>query len=271
MARHEARAAVETYLRKYLFAPRYRREHRISLVTDDGVRLTAAHIAGPDDAPATAILAHGFLNWSRTPAVHAFAHQLATEVHVIVPDLRGHGRSEGASTFGLHEARDVAAAQAVAAPGLPVVTVGVSLGGAAVLLHAATFGGVAGVVAISAPAWWGSYDRAGSQRIQRYVNSRARRAVLARLLRTRVGRTKERAPDPADVIANIAPAFVVIVHDPDDVYFGPEHADRLYAAAKEPKELWWRPHGGHGTDLLTDELARRVLDEIRARSASPSP
>ena len=271
MAKHAASGPVATYLRKYVFAPRYHRHHRIALTTDDGVRLAAAHLAGPNDAFATVVLAHGFLNWSRTPAVHAFAHELADHVHVIVPDLRGHGRSEGASTFGLHEARDVAAAVAVADPRLPVVTVGTSLGGAAVLLHAATYGGVAGTVAVSAPAWWGSYDRAGAQRMSRYVNSRARRALLATLLRTRVGRTAERAPDPGLVVGDIAPAFTVVVHDPGDVFFGPEHAERLHESARDPKDLWWYPGLGHGTDLLTDELARRVLETVKARSGSPSP
>ena len=271
MAKHPAVDGLETYLRKYLFAPRYRREHRITLTTDDGVRLSAAHLAGPDDAPATVVVAHGFLNWSRTPAVHTFAHHLAERVHVIVPDLRGHGRSEGASTFGRHEARDVAAAVRAADPDLPVFTVGTSLGGAAVLLHAASFGGVAGTFAVSAPAWWGRYDRSGSQRIQRYVNSRARRAFLARVLRTRVARSDERAPNPSDVVAEIAPALTVVVHDPDDVYFGPEHAERIYAEARDPKDLWWCPGAGHGTDLLTLELADRVLECIKERSASPSP
>ena len=271
MAKHPARGPLGTYLRKYLFAPRYGREHRITLTTDDGVRLSAARLDGPPDAPATVVVAHGFLNWSRTPAVHAFAHHLAAHVRVIVPDLRGHGRSEGMSTFGQHEARDVAAAVRAATPDLPVVTIGTSLGGAAVLLHAATYGGVAGTIAVSAPARWGSYDRTGSQRIQRYVNSRARRAFLARVLRTRVGRTRERAPNPEDIVAAIAPAFTIVVHDPDDDYFGPEHAETLLERAGEPKEVWWYPGHGHGTDLLTPQLADRVVAAIKERSASPSP
>ena len=273
MAKHPARAAaaVDTYLRKYLFAPRYAREHRLSIAAADGTRIAGARLDGPADAPATVVLVHGFLNWSRTPAVHAFAHHLAEHVHVIVPDLRGHGRSSGASTIGLDEPLDVAAAVAAADLPLPVVTVGVSLGGAAVVLHAGTHGGVAGTVAISAPAWWGGYDRHGSQRIHRYVNSRARRALLAALLRTRVAPARAKAPNPADAASDIAPAFTIVVHDPDDVYFGPEHAERLYAEAGEPKQLWWYPGAGHGTDLLTAELADRLLEQIRAVSASPSP
>ena len=273
MATHPARAAaaVDTYLRKYLFAPRYRREHRLSLLTADGVRLSGARLDGPLGSPATVVLVHGFLNWSRTPAVHSFAHHLAEHVHVIVPDLRGHGRSSGASTFGLREPLDVAAAVAAADATLPVVTVGVSLGAAAVVVHAGTHGGLVGTVAISAPAWWGGYDRHGSQRIQRYVNSRARRALLAGLLRTRVAPTRERAQDPVEAVSGTAPAFTIVVHDPDDVYFGPEHAERLYAEAGEPKQLWWYPGAGHGTDLLTSELADRLLEEIKAVSASPSP
>ncbi|MGH9064584.1 MAG: alpha/beta hydrolase, partial [Acidimicrobiales bacterium] len=178
--------AVGGWARKYVVPPRYRRRERLSLIAGDGTRLSVARLEGPPSAPLAVVLVHGFVNWSRAPAIHALAHRLAADVHVVVPDLRGHGRSGGRCTLGRTEIHDVAAAVAAAPPGLPVVTVGVSLGGAAALLHAGTYGGVAGVVALSPPASWGPYDRGGSLRIQRWVATPVSRAVLATLLRTRV-------------------------------------------------------------------------------------
>jgi uncharacterized protein len=258
-------AAVANYMRRYVFAPRYRPHERLRLVSGDGTRLSAARLEGPPSAPATVILVHGFVNSSRTPAVHDFARRLALGVHVIVPDLRGHGASSGRCTMGVDEPQDVAAAVAAAAPGLPVVTVGTSLGGASVLLHAGRYGGVAGTVAISAPAWWGSFDREGSDRVRRFISSPLGRIVLELLLRTRVVSSCEGVPDSSEVVASISPAFTLVVHDPDDRYFGPEHAERLYDWAREPKVLWWYPEAGHGTDLLTPELVERLLSEIEAR------
>jgi pimeloyl-ACP methyl ester carboxylesterase len=256
---------VANYLRRYLLAPRYRPAERLSLVGRDGTPLSGARLEGPPSAPATVVLVHGFVNSSRTPAIHDFARRLARHVHVLVPDLRGHGASGGRCTMGVDEPGDVAAFVAAATPGLPVVTVGTSLGGAAVLLHAGGYPGVAGTVAVSAPAWWGSFDREGSDRVRRFVGSAMGRAVLGLLLRTRVVSNCAGVPDASEVVASISPAFTVVVHDPDDRYFGPEHAERLYEWAREPKDLWWYPGAGHGTDLLTPDLAERLLGEIRAR------
>jgi pimeloyl-ACP methyl ester carboxylesterase len=260
---------LESYLRKHVFVPGYRPEEALRLVTADGLRLGGARLEGPVDAFATVVLVHGLVHSSRTPRIHAFAHRLAREVHVLVPELRGHGASEGVSTLGRDEPLDVAAAVAAARPDVPVVTVGISLGGAAVLLHAGTYGAVAGVVAVSSPGWWGAWDTDATQRVQRFATSRTGRAVLARVLRTRIAAACDGVPDSRDVVGAIAPAFTLIVHDPHDHYFGREHAETLYGWAREPKGLWWEEGAGHGTDLLTPEFAARLLAELRARVSSP--
>jgi pimeloyl-ACP methyl ester carboxylesterase len=251
--------------RKYVFAPRYPREQRLDLLTEDGVRLSGARLQGPPDAAGTVVLVHGFAHSSRTPRIHAFAHRLASRMHVVVPDLRGHGASAGVSTLGSKEPLDVAAAVAAALPGLPVVTVGISMGGAAVLLHAGTRGGVAGVVAVSSPAWSQAWDTPSTLRVRRAVSTRAGREFMARVLHTRVAPRCEAVPDSRDVVAGIAPAFTLVVHDPDDHYFDGEHAAALYAWAKEPKDVWLLPAAGHGTDLLTPDFAARLVAELEAR------
>ncbi len=243
--------ALNGYLRKYPFAPRYRTGRALP-------------------AWATVVLVHGFVNSSRTPRVHAFAHLLANEVNVLVPDLRGHGRSGGASTLGVDEPLDVAAAvdaARLAWPDVPVVTVGTSLGGAAVLLHAGTIGRghVAGVIAVSAPGWWGKFDSEGTRRMRRWVTGRAGRMVLATFLRTRISDDHDPVPDASASVSGIAPAFTLVVHDPDDWYFNAEHARRLHEWAHPPKALWWYPRRGHGTDLLTPAFAARLLAELRLR------
>lgn len=263
-------SAAVTVARKHAFGPRYRSEERLSLVTDDGVRLAGARLAGPPDAVATVVLAHGFVHSSRTPRIHAFAHLLARRAHVVIPDLRGHGSSDGVCTLGLEEPRDVAAAVAAADPSLPVVTVGISLGAAAVLLHAGTRGGVAGVVAISPPAWSGVWDTPGTKRVARWACSPAGRQVLARLLQTRIAMDFPPVPDSRDLVAAIAPAFTLLVADPADHYFGEEHSRALYQWAREPKDLWLLPGAGHGTDLLSRALANRLLAELDDR-LSPGP
>lgn len=271
------RDSLVAHVRRYVFVPQYGGE-QLSLVTSDGVRLSASYLPGPPDAPATVVLVHGLALSSRTPKIHAFAHRLAEHVNVLVPDLRGHGRSGGRCTLGDREPLDVAAAVEAAPPGLPVVTMGLSLGGAAVLLHAGTIGGVAGVVAISAPAWSDSWDTRPTERIRRHVSTRGGRLFLWSVLRTRVAADWKGVPESRGVAAAIAPAFTILVHDPDDHYFGEEHARTIYGWLRPPKDLWLIPDSGHGTDLLTPELADRLVARISSRllptplrSDSPEP
>ncbi len=260
--------AVVSWARTYVLPPRYPPDSRMTLHADDGVRLAAVELSGPPDAPCTIVLVHGLLNWSRAPRIRAFAELLARDVHVVVPDLRGHGASGGCSTLGLEEPRDVDAAVRAAKvihPELPVVTVGWSLGGAAALLHAGLFGGVAGAVGLSSPAWSASVDRPGARRVARWAGSPGGRLVLGTLLRTRICAGCPEVPDSGPVVDAISPAFILLVHDPADSYFGPEHPEQIMTWAREPKELWWVPGGGHGTDLLTPGLAGRILEHVRGR------
>jgi len=259
-----ALGVVGDWARKYPLAPRWRREELLTLRAADGVPISAARIEGPPDAAVTVVLVHGLLNSSRSPVVHAFARLLAERVHVVAPDLRGHGRSGGRVTLGALEPLDVAAAvdaARAAHPDLPVVTVGTSLGGVAVLRHAGLIGGVAGTVAISSPAWYDPDGREGARRLTRIVTSRTGRQVAARFLRTRVDALAP-VEDMPHAMAAIAPAFTILVHDPDEGYFGEEHVQALYDWAAEPKSLWLVPGAGHGGDILTPALADRLLPAI---------
>ena len=275
MAEPGVRRALTTWVRNYVAAPRYSASDRLRLRTADGVALSAARINRCTDPVCTVVLIHGFTNWSRNPRIYGFAHALARGVDVIVPDLRGHGRSGGRCSLGRDEPLDVAAAVDAARPDRPVVTVGVSMGGVATLLHAGRTQGVAGTIAVSAPATWRGLTSRGATSVRRYVGTRPGRIALAALCRTRV---LPGMPAPVDgaaaTIGAISPAFTVLVHDRDDRYFPPEHAETLYAWANDPKELWWSDGAGHGVDLLTTGLADRVLallvDRLRPRS-SPSP
>ena len=268
-----SREAVTGWLRKYVVTPKYLRSQRESWTTDDGVRLRAHRVTPRMPARATIVLVHGFAGWSRTPAIHAMAHALARHgLEVLVPELRGHGRSGGRCTLGVDEARDVEAAVRAARSDLPVVTLGVSLGAAACLLHAGTYGGVVGTVAVSAPArWTGDGHRAASARVGQMADSRVRRALMALLVQTRVAARRTAARPPEDVIGNISPALAVIVHDPADHFFDASHATALFAAAREPKQLWWYEGRGHGVDLFDPDLADRVsqlVDELIEGRAS---
>jgi fermentation-respiration switch protein FrsA (DUF1100 family) len=62
---------------------------------------------------------------------------------------------------------------------------------------------------------------------------------------------------PEDTIGKIAPRPVLLVHGDSDDVVGYPHAERLFIAAGEPKELVRIPHGGH--QLRRDPRALEVL------------
>jgi pimeloyl-ACP methyl ester carboxylesterase len=267
--------AAARWARSYPLAPRYRPPATsLRLRSADGTSLAAVALPGPAAAVASVVVVHGFSNSSRTPEVQRLAHELATAAHVVVLDLRGHGRSRGRSTLGRREPDDVDAAVVAAAeraPGLPVVAVGVSLGGAASLVAAGRGSALAGVVAVSAPAWPDLTSPAGA-RLARWRARPSRRALVWAISGTRLDPAPDEAEPVTGFVGAIAPGFVVVAHDPGEAVFGPEHAQALYDAAGEPKELWWVPGGGHGRSLLTPAFGERVRDEITTRvAAAPGP
>jgi len=267
------------WARRYPFAPRYRPPStHLALHAADGTRLHAVLLPGPErpsgagdrpegPAPCSFVLVHGLANSSRTPGIYAFAHLLAATAPVVVLDLRGHGASGGECSFCVHEPLDVDAAVAaarVAAPDLPVVTIGTSLGASSVLLHAGEHGGVAGAVGISPAGWSGADDRPGSARAQQVARSPLARVGLRLMTGTRLPGTCAAVPNAEPVVCRIAPAFTLVVHDREDHYLGPEHGEAIERWARPPVERWEVVRKGHGTELLDAALARRIVAHVRA-------
>jgi fermentation-respiration switch protein FrsA (DUF1100 family) len=72
----------------------------------------------------------------------------------------------------------------------------------------------------------------------------------------------EEPESPEEVVGKIAPTPVVIVHGTDDQLFTPDHAQRLYDAAGEPKRLLLGDGFGHAEDGLTPAFGRRLARVI---------
>ena len=127
-----------------------------TLLTADGVELAARIWPSAHPADTIVVLVHGFAASKDHSDVVALAGRLRDRgIDVISYDARGHGDSGGSCTLGDLERHDVAAAVAWARErSSRVVLVGASMGGIAVLRHAATGADVAGVVAVSSPAEW---------------------------------------------------------------------------------------------------------------------
>jgi pimeloyl-ACP methyl ester carboxylesterase len=201
------------------------------------------------------------LNWQR-PSVWRVATWLNRFGGVVAFDLRGHGRSGGASTLGDKEIKDVEVAVGYARElGYQrIVTVGFSMGGSIVLRHAGLIGGVDAVVAVSSPGQWYYRGTRPMRLVHFAVENRAGRLVTRTRMNTRIsaGRWDPVPLPPAEAAALIAPVPLLIVHGDKDDFFPVHHAKRLYAAADEPKELWIIPGFGHAESAAQPALLDRI-------------
>jgi pimeloyl-ACP methyl ester carboxylesterase len=235
------------------------------LVTADGERLVAVHLEGPDRERSLAVVvAHGFTQSTARPGPQAVMTALARYAGVVAIDFRGHGGSTGHSTVGRDEVLDLEAAVGYARElgYADVVTCGWSMGGSIVLRHAALHGGVDAVVSVSAVSRWFYRDTKPMRRVHWAIETRLGRLLTRRALKTRItadGWDLSAPPEsPVEVIGRISPIPVLIVHGDRDHYFPLEHPNALYAAAREPKELWLEQGFAHAESGATPELLDRL-------------
>jgi pimeloyl-ACP methyl ester carboxylesterase len=237
------------------------------LVTDDGVRISAAHWSplrpnGPDSDLATAfVLAHGFTGSWETAKLRRAAGWFREHGGVVALSFRGHGRSGGHSTLGDAEVLDLAAAVewARVLGYAHVVTVGFSMGGAIVLRHAGLVGAIDAAVSVSAPSRWYYQGTPPMRLVQWVIGERAGRAAVRLTRGTRVsGAGWESAPMEPRAAAALGEVPLLIVHGDADTYFPLDHARQIVEGGGKRAELWVEPGFAHAESGLTEPLARRI-------------
>ncbi len=245
----------------------------VSMRAADGVRLAGLHWSAPDRAIGC-VVAHGFTGSSRNADVQRICRALnGAGFGVLAPDLRGHGRSGGATTAGADEVHDIAAAVCwLREVGYGRIAVlGWSMGGTSVLRHAGLGGDADAVVSVSAPgSWWERGTRA--MRIVHWTfETRTGRAAVRALRRTRVSaHAWEVLPEaPAEVAGAIPPRPLLLVHGENDHYFPLAHVEQLAAAAPSA-DVWIEPGMGHAELATTDDLLARIAAWVGA-AVGPAP
>lgn len=245
-----------------------------TLVTEDGVPIDAAHLPGDDRLGV--IVAHGFTqSWSK-PMVWRIATRLGQLGGVVSFDFRGHGRSGGLSTLGDSEIKDldVAVRYARELGYRRIAAVGFSMGASIVLRYAGLVGGLDAVVSVSGPGRWYFRGTQAMRRVHWAVERRTGRLFTKTMLKTRIaaGRWDPAPLPPAEAAALIAPTPLLIVHGDQDLFFPVDHAQQIYEAAGDPKELWIVPGFGHAErhadEALVDRIGRWVAQAVGLEQAA---
>jgi hypothetical protein len=117
-------------------------------------------------------------------------------------------------------------------------------------------------IAISGPADWrdaGQRGR-GARRTALIWRVPGGLAAARALTGVRLSGQVPNRDSPVEVVAQISPAPILIVHGSADPFFPPEEAEDLYDKAGDPKDLWIIPGGGHAEGLFS--LGPSVVPEI---------
>jgi alpha-beta hydrolase superfamily lysophospholipase len=230
----------------------------VRFTTEDGVTLAGWLVEARRETRAAVILLHGY-SWHRLPWLTAFVPWLAERYHVLQFDFRGHGASGDADiTLGSAERRDVAAAvRLLEGRGLgPIALMGISMGASVAILSAPDLP----VAAVVADAPYADLHNPIANRMQegRYPLPRlgSRIIVAAASLRARTWLLS-----PISRVAQVAPRGLLVIAPSEDELIDHQQALRLFAAARDPKELYVVAGAGHSAarEVGGDTYVTRVL------------
>ncbi len=241
----------------------------VRLCTEDDIVLAADYYDGVSAAvtggPAY-LLGHGFTGSTDRAEIRFVAGHLAARgASVLALNFRGHGRSEGRCTLGADEPADVAAALAwlrERQAGVPVVTLGFSMGASIMVRHAG-LAALAGadrpeaVVAVSGPGRWYERGTKPMRRVHAGAETRLGRLVLQRVCKTRIGHGWDLLPaSPVELVGALT-SPVLVVHGDADPYFPLAHP-RMLAGAAARATLWIEPGMGHAENATDAQLLDRI-------------
>jgi fermentation-respiration switch protein FrsA (DUF1100 family) len=234
----------------------------------DALRMSGWFFPAAETPAPVVIMCHGIWTGRRECLPLALRFQ-AAGYNVLTFDFRAHGLSDGRFTsVGHHETNDVLGAvefvkgRSEVDPAR-IGVVGFSMGAAAAIQASARCSDVAALVADSAYANFLDAAKSSFRMITRVPHFPL--APMAMRWAKWLVNVDANQLRPMDVIGRIAPRPVLIAHGARDAIVPVRHADILFKAAGEPKELWIDPDAHHvgARDTDTDGYFVRVEQFFR--------
>ncbi len=237
----------------------------VSFMTEDGISLKGWLVkpARPRPHAPAIIICHG-VGANKSDFTELAASLCRRGYYVLLFDFRAHGESGGSrSSLGYYEQKDVLAALALlkARPDTDAKRIGIygfSMGGATAILAAAKSKAFSAVVADS--AFTSLRDEARTAVTGFYHLPSFPFLHLAILGYELYFQTSIKNIAPVAEVDTLSPAPLLIIAGEGDTLIPSDNGRKLYAAAKEPKELWIIPGADHGATLAAagSEYEKRV-------------
>jgi putative redox protein len=218
-----------------------------------------------------ALFAHCFTCSKDLRAAREISRALADRGFAVLRfDFTGLGESEGdfaGSDFSSNVSDLVAAADFLRAEReAPSLLVGHSLGGAAAIVAAARITEVRGVATIGAPSEAAHLrDTLLRENPELEGSEEAEVELAGRRFRIRRQLLEDLEAQNVEAAVAALERPLLVLHAPDDEIVGIEHAERLFAAARQPRSLVALDGADH---LLTDPAGARRAAEVLAAWAS---
>ena len=237
----------------------------VSFNSEDGITLKGWLVkTSPPRKPLPAIIICHGVGANKSDFTELAVQLMKRGYFVLLFDFRDHGESGGSRTsLGYLEQKDVFAAidylktrREIDKNRIGIF--GFSMGGASAILAAARTGAFAAVVADS--AFTSLRDQARDAITGFYHLPSFPFLHLAVLGYEIYFQTRVNNISPVSVIERISPKPVLIIAGDGDRMIPVDNGRKLFAASKEPKELWIIPGAGHGGTLSAagSEYEKRV-------------
>jgi fermentation-respiration switch protein FrsA (DUF1100 family) len=223
----------------------------------DGSRLSALHLLPQGQPKATLLHLHGNAE-NLSSHVHLVSWLPAHGYAVLALDYRGYGQSEGAaSVSGLHEDAEAALEWLVergAGNTGPIIVLGQSIGGSVAIRTVALSPLRAQVRAVVADSAFSAYRRIAREKLAEPWLTWPLQWPLSLLISDRYA--------AIDVVAQISPIPLLLIHGERDLIVDASHSQRLFDAATEPKTLWRIPEGQHIDALRRAPVRQRLIEYL---------
>lgn len=206
----------------------------------DGTRLHGWFLPAPGRALGTILFLHGN---AENVSTHIMSVRWLPErgFNVFLLDYRGYGASEGKPTLaGVQDDVDSALKMLLARPDVDadrIVVFGQSLGGAIAIYNVAQSPQRRHIRALAVESAFSSHRRITREKLSDFW--------LTWPLQYPLSWTVSDEYSPAKAVADVSPIPLLIIHGDRDPIVPVHHAQRLFALAREPKQLWIVPDGGH--------------------------
>ncbi|OMF37125.1 alpha/beta hydrolase [Paenibacillus sp. FSL H8-0548] len=229
------------------------------LTTDDGLALVGYYLAAHVPTTKTVILAHGYSSQGKDMGSFAQFYYEELGYNVLMPDDRGHGRSEGNYIgFGWADRKDyllwIHKVIEVIGDSAQIVLHGISMGGATVMMVSGEDVPKQVKAIVEDCGYTSVYDQLRYQ-LKRIYKLPAFPIMQTTSLLTwiKAGYHFQEASALKQLEKNKLPTL--FIHGSDDSFVPTEMVWRLYEACKADKEIFIVDGAGHGMAYLVDKTS----------------